>query len=142
MKVRDFMSRDPITCRSVAMRRNPLEMTAGDCMTPAAITVRSETDPEDCEHRMEEHQVRRIMVVDEQGCCGAIVSQADIAGGSRSAPWPRSSGRSPGRWRRLRPCSDRAATEVIVPVAGIRHARSGSSGDGHPPDPWTDPRGR
>jgi CBS-domain-containing membrane protein len=28
---------------------------------------------------MEEHQVRRVPVVDEQGCCCGIVAQADIA---------------------------------------------------------------
>jgi CBS domain-containing protein len=68
-----------ITCRAVAMRRNPLEMTAGDCMSPTAITVRPETGLEECEHLMEEHQIRRMVVVDERGCCCGMVSQADLA---------------------------------------------------------------
>jgi CBS domain-containing protein len=68
-----------ITCRAVAMRRNPLEMTAGDCMTPAAMTVRPETRLEDCERLMEEKQIRRMVVVDERGGCCGMVAQADIA---------------------------------------------------------------
>jgi CBS-domain-containing membrane protein len=28
---------------------------------------------------MEAHQVRRVPVVDERGCCSGIISQADIA---------------------------------------------------------------
>ena len=28
---------------------------------------------------MEQHQVRRVPVVDEQGCCIGIISQADVA---------------------------------------------------------------
>jgi CBS domain-containing protein len=68
-----------ITCRAVAMRKNPLEMTAADCMTPSAITIRPETRLEDCEHLMEQKQLRRMLVVDERGRCCGIVAQADIA---------------------------------------------------------------
>jgi len=68
-----------ITCRAVAMRRDPLEMTAGDCMTPTAITVRPETSLEECERLMEARQIRRMVVVDDRGGCCGVVSQADIA---------------------------------------------------------------
>jgi len=68
-----------ITCRAVAMRRNPLEMTAADCMTPAAITVQPETSLEECERLMEAKQIRRMVVVDERGGCCGMVAQADIA---------------------------------------------------------------
>jgi len=68
-----------ITCRAVAMRRNPLEMTAGDCMSPTALTVRPEASLEDCERLMEKKQIRRIVVVDERGDCCGLVAQADIA---------------------------------------------------------------
>ena len=68
-----------ITCRSVAVGKNPLEMTAADCMTSSAMTVSPEDDIHDCCQRMEEKQVRRALVVDEDGCCCGIVAQADIA---------------------------------------------------------------
>ncbi len=41
--------------------------------------MRPETDLEECEHLMEENQIRRMVVVDEQGCCCGMVSQADLA---------------------------------------------------------------
>lgn len=72
-----------ITCRTVAMGRNPLELTAGDCMTASCITVHPETSIEDCCQCLEEHQLRRVLVVDQDGCCCGIVAQADIA---RMAP--------------------------------------------------------
>jgi CBS domain-containing protein len=68
-----------ITCRSVAMGNNPLEMTAGDCMSSPCITVTPEMSVEDCCQVMEENQVRRVPVVDESGACCGIVAQADIA---------------------------------------------------------------
>jgi CBS domain-containing protein len=72
-----------ITCRAVAVRRNPLEMTAGDCMTPSAVVVRPETGLEECERLMEEKQIRRMVVVDDRGACCGMVAQADLA---RRAP--------------------------------------------------------
>jgi CBS domain-containing protein len=68
-----------ICCRTVAEGKNPLEMTAGDCMSSPSVTVSQETSIEDCCKLMEENQIRRIPVVDENGRCCGIVAQADIA---------------------------------------------------------------
>jgi CBS domain-containing protein len=68
-----------ITCRAVAMNRNPLELKASDCMTTPVTTVQADTTLEDCCDLMEKCQVRRVVVVDEnQRACG-IVAQADLA---------------------------------------------------------------
>jgi CBS domain-containing protein len=72
-----------ITCRTVAQRRNPLELTARDCMSSPVITVTPDTVIEDCCRTMEQHQLRRVPVVDEHGACCGVISQADIA---RKAP--------------------------------------------------------
>ena len=72
-----------ITCRTVAMGKNPLKLTAGDCMTTSCITVSPESSIEECCNALEEHQLRRIMVVDDDGSCCGIVAQADSA---RMAP--------------------------------------------------------
>ena len=72
-----------ITCRAVAEGRNPLDLTAGDIMTPSPVTATPGTDLGECEKLMEEHQLRRILVVDDSGGCCGIVSLADIA---RNAP--------------------------------------------------------
>jgi len=68
-----------IVIRSVAKGKNPLEMKVSDAMTTNAITVTPETSLEDCCNLMEEHQVRRVAVVDENGSCCGIVAQADVA---------------------------------------------------------------
>jgi CBS domain-containing protein len=68
-----------ICCRSVARGINPLDLTAGDVMTPDIVAVREDTSLENCCDLMEEHQIRRVLVVDEAGRCCGIVAQADIA---------------------------------------------------------------
>lgn len=68
-----------ITCRTVAGGKNPLELTAGDCMTKSCVTISRDASLEECCAVMEEHQIRRVPVVDEEGCCCGIVAQADLA---------------------------------------------------------------
>jgi CBS domain-containing protein len=68
-----------ICCRTVAEGKNPLEMTAGDCMTTPIVTVSEDASVDDCCRVMEEKQVRRVPVVNAQGGCCGIVAQADIA---------------------------------------------------------------
>jgi CBS domain-containing protein len=72
-----------IVCRTVAKGKNPLEITAKDCMTKPAITVSAESGIEECCQLMEQHQIRRIPVVDQNGACCGIIAQADVA---RCAP--------------------------------------------------------
>lgn len=67
-----------IACRTVAQGKNPLELTAGDCMTAECVTVSPDADVEDCCQVMEENQIRRVAVVDERGSCCGVVAQADI----------------------------------------------------------------
>ena len=68
-----------IIIRAVASGQNPLEMSASDCMTQPCITVSKDASIVDCIHLLEEHQIRRIVVVDKNGKCCGIVSQADVA---------------------------------------------------------------
>ena len=68
-----------IVIRAVAEGNNPLDMTAGDCMTKATVTTTPDASVEDCCNLMEQNQIRRIPVIDENGGCCGIVSQADIA---------------------------------------------------------------
>jgi CBS domain-containing protein len=72
-----------IACRAVAQGKNPLQMTAKECMTKPAITVTPETSVEECCRLMKQHQIRRIPVVDQKGVLCGMVTQADLA---RHAP--------------------------------------------------------
>jgi CBS domain-containing protein len=68
-----------ITVRTVAKGDNPLNMTAKSVMTKNVVTATPDMSVEDCVDLMEEHQVRRIPVVDENGNCIGMVAQADVA---------------------------------------------------------------
>ncbi len=68
-----------IAARAVALGRNPLELKASDLMSSPVITVKPSTDVAECCETMEEHQIRRVPVVDDGGSCCGMVSQADIA---------------------------------------------------------------
>ena len=68
-----------ITIRTVAAGKNPLDLTASDAMTTNAVTVTPETSLEACCNLMEEHQIRRVAVVDKNGSCCGMIAQADIA---------------------------------------------------------------
>lgn len=70
--------RDIVT-RGLAKGKDAYAKTARDCMTSPCITVTPETTLEECCRVMEEHQIRRVPVVDEEGRCCGIVAQADIA---------------------------------------------------------------
>lgn len=68
-----------ITCRTVAQGKNPLDLTVSDTMTSPVISVSLDSNIKECCHLMEENQVRRLPVVDENGACCGMVAQADIA---------------------------------------------------------------
>jgi CBS domain-containing protein len=72
-----------IVVRCVAEGKNPLEAEAGDIMSSPAVTVMPDTSLDNCIDLMEEHQLRRLPVIDEAGAVCGIVAQADIA---RHAP--------------------------------------------------------
>lgn len=72
-----------IVRRVVAQGKNPIGYTAESCMTQPVVTVQTNAGLEDVVATMERHQIRRVPVVDEQGRCTGMISQADVA---REAP--------------------------------------------------------
>ena len=68
-----------IVCRTVARGINPLDLTVADCMSTPCVTVTPDMSVEECTHVMEENKIRRVPVIDADGCCCGIVSLADIA---------------------------------------------------------------
>jgi CBS domain-containing protein len=68
-----------IVCRAIAKSRNPEETSAGDVMSAPVISVGEDADLDECCEMMEQYQIRRIPVVDDEGRVSGIVSQADIA---------------------------------------------------------------
>jgi CBS domain-containing protein len=68
-----------IVCRVVAEGKNPSGYTAESCMTTGVVAVRADASLDEVISTMEAHQIRRVPVVDDGGCCSGIISQADIA---------------------------------------------------------------
>lgn len=68
-----------IVCRAVAAGRDTAQMLAGECMTTPVVCVTPNATLDECRQIMEDKQVRRVPVVDDQGMICGIVSQADIA---------------------------------------------------------------
>jgi CBS domain-containing protein len=67
-----------ITIRAVAANHNPIDMKASEIMTTNIATVKPQMSVEECFDIMEDREIRRVLVVDEQGKCCGIVAQADI----------------------------------------------------------------
>jgi|SRR5579872_1175195 len=68
-----------IVCRVVAEGKNPSAYPAEMCMTSGVIAVRGDTTLDDVVATMEKYRIRRVPVVDDNGRCSGIISQADIA---------------------------------------------------------------
>src|SRR6266850_5993643 len=68
-----------IVCRVVAEGKNPIAYTAETCMSGPVVTVRADARLDEVVATMEEHQIRRVPVVDERESCIGIISQADVA---------------------------------------------------------------
>jgi CBS domain-containing protein len=68
-----------IVCRLIAKGKEPTTLSARDAMSSPVVTVTADTTLEDCARLMEQYQVRRLPVIDENGRCCAMVAQADLA---------------------------------------------------------------
>ena len=74
-----------IAVRAVAEGTDTRNATAADYMTAPVATVRDNSSIDDCYRLMEQNQIRRVVVVDQQGNVAGIVAQADIALSGRDA---------------------------------------------------------
>jgi CBS domain-containing protein len=67
-----------IAVRGVAKGKGP-DARVRDLMTPDPFCCSADTDVKDVERVMAERQVRRVVVVDGDGCCLGVIAQADLA---------------------------------------------------------------
>lgn len=68
-----------IVCRVVADGKNPMAYTADTCMSSPVVTVHADTPLEEVVVTMEQHQIRRVPVVDDRESCVGIIAQADVS---------------------------------------------------------------
>src|SRR5258708_4281536 len=57
-----------IVCRAVAENKNPMVHTVDSCMTSSVVTVPADASIDEVVAIMEDHQIRRVLVVDDDGC--------------------------------------------------------------------------
>lgn len=67
-----------IACRCVAQGKSA-DTPVEEVMSSSLVTVTPDASIDECCKKMEDNQIRRLPVVDDQGKCCGIVSQADIA---------------------------------------------------------------
>lgn len=68
-----------ICCSIVADGLDPKKTPIEKFISAQIITCRDGENLDKCEKAMQEHQVRRVPVVDGEGRCIGIISQADVA---------------------------------------------------------------
>ena len=78
---------DADTCRAVAAGKNPLDLTAGELMSTPVTAVTPEATVEECVRVMEERQVRRVPVVDEEGRRSGDGGSVSLDLGCRDRSW-------------------------------------------------------
>jgi CBS domain-containing protein len=75
-----------IVCRVVAEGKNPTTHSVESVMTSSVVSVRADASIDEVILIMEDHQIRRVPVIDERGRCAGIIAQADIAAATTAAP--------------------------------------------------------
>ena len=68
-----------LCCSIVAEGLDPATTSIRAFIKQDPITCRREQSLDSCERLMQVHQIRRIIVIDGDGCCIGIISQADLA---------------------------------------------------------------
>lgn len=68
-----------ITCRAVAMGNNPAGVPVSQVMTSPVYCIHENHDIQDAVDLMEDKQVRRLPVIDEDGDIVGIVAPSDLA---------------------------------------------------------------
>lgn len=68
-----------ITIRAVASGKNPANMNASDVMTGDPVCISQDADDNEAEELMGQHQIRRLIVTDENNNVVGVLAQADLA---------------------------------------------------------------
>jgi CBS domain-containing protein len=68
-----------LAIKVVAESRDPNRTTLGDVMTHTIVVCREDDDLSSAIAAMEEYQIRRIPVIDDNGRLVGVISQADVA---------------------------------------------------------------
>jgi CBS domain-containing protein len=76
-----------VVLRAVAPGSSP-DTAVNDVMTTEPLTVRPDAGLDEVERLMADRQIRRVVVVDDNGECVGVISQADLALSTRRGRKP------------------------------------------------------
>jgi CBS domain-containing protein len=79
MKPVGILTDRDIVIRVIAKNQSPDELKAGQVMTPSVASVRPDTTIDEAVNQMTQHQIRRILVTDDQNRVIGVISQGDLA---------------------------------------------------------------
>lgn len=79
LKLIGIINEHDIVCQALAFGKNPLEMTAVECMRKASVTVSPDTEIEDCCNTLISNRIKRLPVVNERGSCCGTISSSDFS---------------------------------------------------------------
>lgn len=68
-----------ITIRAVAQGQNPSNLNASDVMSSNPVCINQNADDDEAEQLMGQHQIRRLIVVDDHNNVVGVLAQADLA---------------------------------------------------------------
>jgi CBS domain-containing protein len=78
-KVIGVVSDRDLVVHVIAEGRPPEVTPVADAMTRAPVTCHAEDDVDQAISAMAAHQIRRVLIVDDQGALVGIIAQADVA---------------------------------------------------------------
>lgn len=67
-----------IVCRGIATGADPVTARVGSCMSFPVITVSADAGIADVRRLLDDKRLKRLPVVDRDGCCIGMVSYADL----------------------------------------------------------------
>ena len=79
MRLVGMLTDRDIVCRAVAPGHNPMSTRVDECMSRPVVSVTPCDMLDRCCELMRRHQLRRLAVVDGEGRCCGMISQADLA---------------------------------------------------------------
>jgi CBS domain-containing protein len=79
MKLVGIITDRDIVCRGIASGKDPARTMVAECMSQPVVSASPDLPLDRCLLLMEDNQIRRVPVVDAEGRCVGLVTQAHIA---------------------------------------------------------------
>lgn len=83
-RVEGIITDRDLCCTIVAQGLDPNTTVIGTFVSRRLVTCRPEQSLDSCEKLMQTHQIRRVLIVNQENRCIGVISQADLARTNRT----------------------------------------------------------